>query len=78
MERGWTRLPELQQWKVRAGSRPPPHSPAGLAGSGPSCVLSLCSVRRYLSPERLASVRREDPRSRTTSSSSNCSAKKEG
>ncbi|XP_022379704.1 echinoderm microtubule-associated protein-like 2 isoform X2 [Enhydra lutris kenyoni] len=36
------------------------------------------SARRYLSPERLASVRREDPRSRTTSSSSNCSAKKEG
>lgn len=36
------------------------------------------SSRRYLSPERLASVRREDPRSRTTSSSSNCSAKKEG
>uniref|UniRef100_G1NV90 EMAP like 2 n=1 Tax=Myotis lucifugus TaxID=59463 RepID=G1NV90_MYOLU len=39
---------------------------------------SLHSARRYLSPERLASVRREDPRSRTTSSSSNCSAKKEG
>ncbi|XP_055991678.1 echinoderm microtubule-associated protein-like 2 isoform X2 [Sorex fumeus] len=36
------------------------------------------SARRYLSPDRLASVRREDPRSRTTSSSSNCSAKKEG
>lgn len=55
-----------------------PHSPADLAGSRPKCVLSLCSARRYLSPERLASVRREDPRSRTTSSSSNCSAKKEG
>uniref|UniRef100_A0A8C8TD25 Echinoderm microtubule associated protein like 2 n=1 Tax=Peromyscus maniculatus bairdii TaxID=230844 RepID=A0A8C8TD25_PERMB len=39
---------------------------------------SARSSRRYLSPERLASVRREDPRSRTTSSSSNCSAKKEG
>uniref|UniRef100_A0A8C0QYS7 EMAP like 2 n=1 Tax=Canis lupus dingo TaxID=286419 RepID=A0A8C0QYS7_CANLU len=33
------------------------------------------SARRYLSPERLASVRREDPRSRTTSSSSNCSGR---
>lgn len=50
----------------------------GLACCGSNCVFSLCSVRRYLSPERLASVRREDPRSRTTSSSSNCSAKKEG
>lgn len=54
------------------------HSPAGFAGSDPNCVLSISSARRYLSPERLASVRREDPRSRTTSSSSNCSAKKEG
>ncbi|KAL4666645.1 hypothetical protein H8959_005334 [Pygathrix nigripes] len=49
-----------------------PSSPKKEATSGRS------SVRRYLSPERLASVRREDPRSRTTSSSSNCSAKKEG
>ncbi|XP_063476794.1 echinoderm microtubule-associated protein-like 2 isoform X2 [Symphalangus syndactylus] len=48
-----------------------PSSPKKEATSGRS-------VRRYLSPERLASVRREDPRSRTTSSSSNCSAKKEG
>ncbi|CAO2626693.1 Echinoderm microtubule-associated protein-like 2 [Lemmus lemmus] len=47
-----------------------PSSPKKEANSGRS--------RRYLSPERLASVRREDPRSRTTSSSSNCSAKKEG
>ncbi|XP_038949419.1 echinoderm microtubule-associated protein-like 2 isoform X1 [Rattus norvegicus] len=47
-----------------------PSSPKKEASSGRS--------RRYLSPERLASVRREDPRSRTTSSSSNCSAKKEG
>ncbi|EPY84981.1 echinoderm microtubule-associated protein-like 2 isoform 3 [Camelus ferus] len=47
-------------------------------GSVSNCVLFIPSVRRYLSPERLASVRREDPRSRTTSSSSNCSAKKEG
>lgn len=54
------------------------HSPPGLAGSAPTYVLSIRSARRYLSPERLASVRREDPRSRTTSSSSNCSAKKEG
>lgn len=50
----------------------------GFPGSTSNCVLSLRSARRYLSPERLASVRREDPRSRTTSSSSNCSAKKEG
>ncbi|XP_043292678.1 echinoderm microtubule-associated protein-like 2 isoform X2 [Cervus elaphus] len=49
-----------------------PSSPKKEATSGRS------SARRYLSPERLASVRREDPRSRTTSSSSNCSAKKEG
>uniref|UniRef100_A0A2K6DTN4 HELP domain-containing protein n=1 Tax=Macaca nemestrina TaxID=9545 RepID=A0A2K6DTN4_MACNE len=49
-----------------------PSSPKKEVTSGRS------SVRRYLSPERLASVRREDPRSRTTSSSSNCSAKKEG
>ncbi|XP_045701080.1 echinoderm microtubule-associated protein-like 2 isoform X1 [Phyllostomus hastatus] len=49
-----------------------PSSPKKEANSGRS------SSRRYLSPERLASVRREDPRSRTTSSSSNCSAKKEG
>ncbi|XP_028385786.1 echinoderm microtubule-associated protein-like 2 isoform X5 [Phyllostomus discolor] len=49
-----------------------PSSPKKEANSGRS------SARRYLSPERLASVRREDPRSRTTSSSSNCSAKKEG
>ncbi|KAL2763072.1 echinoderm microtubule-associated protein-like 2 isoform 3 [Daubentonia madagascariensis] len=49
-----------------------PSSPKKEATSGRS------SGRRYLSPERLASVRREDPRSRTTSSSSNCSAKKEG
>ncbi|XP_071065438.1 echinoderm microtubule-associated protein-like 2 isoform X4 [Dasypus novemcinctus] len=49
-----------------------PSSPKNEATSGRS------SGRRYLSPERLASVRREDPRSRTTSSSSNCSAKKEG
>nr|XP_020028515.1 echinoderm microtubule-associated protein-like 2 isoform X1 [Castor canadensis] len=48
-----------------------PSSPKKEATSGRS-------GRRYLSPERLASVRREDPRSRTTSSSSNCSAKKEG
>nr|XP_021536746.1 echinoderm microtubule-associated protein-like 2 [Neomonachus schauinslandi] len=48
-----------------------PSSPKKEATSGRS-------ARRYLSPERLASVRREDPRSRTTSSSSNCSAKKEG
>ncbi|XP_003432617.1 echinoderm microtubule-associated protein-like 2 isoform X1 [Canis lupus baileyi] len=48
-----------------------PSSPKKEASSGRS-------ARRYLSPERLASVRREDPRSRTTSSSSNCSAKKEG
>ncbi|CAO2626695.1 Echinoderm microtubule-associated protein-like 2 [Lemmus lemmus] len=48
-----------------------PSSPKKEANSGRSS-------RRYLSPERLASVRREDPRSRTTSSSSNCSAKKEG
>ncbi|KAF6077391.1 EMAP like 2 [Phyllostomus discolor] len=48
-----------------------PSSPKKEANSGRS-------ARRYLSPERLASVRREDPRSRTTSSSSNCSAKKEG
>ncbi|XP_008850268.1 echinoderm microtubule-associated protein-like 2 isoform X3 [Nannospalax galili] len=48
-----------------------PSSPKKEATSGRSS-------RRYLSPERLASVRREDPRSRTTSSSSNCSAKKEG
>ncbi|XP_041509768.1 echinoderm microtubule-associated protein-like 2 isoform X1 [Microtus oregoni] len=48
-----------------------PSSPKKEASSGRSS-------RRYLSPERLASVRREDPRSRTTSSSSNCSAKKEG
>ncbi|ERE50387.1 echinoderm microtubule-associated protein-like 1-like protein [Cricetulus griseus] len=48
-----------------------PSSPKKEANSGRS-------GRRYLSPERLASVRREDPRSRTTSSSSNCSAKKEG
>ncbi|XP_070354635.1 echinoderm microtubule-associated protein-like 2 isoform X3 [Equus asinus] len=48
-----------------------PSSPKKEAASGRS-------ARRYLSPERLASVRREDPRSRTTSSSSNCSAKKEG
>ncbi|KAL6085902.1 hypothetical protein STEG23_010903 [Scotinomys teguina] len=47
-----------------------PSSPKKEANSGRS--------RRYLSPERLASVRREDPRSRTTSSSSNCSAKREG
>lgn len=56
-----------------------PASHTGLLTSqAPNCVLSLRSARRYLSPERLASVRREDPRSRTTSSSSNCSAKKEG
>uniref|UniRef100_A0A7N5KFS3 EMAP like 2 n=1 Tax=Ailuropoda melanoleuca TaxID=9646 RepID=A0A7N5KFS3_AILME len=48
-----------------------PSSPKKEATSGRS-------ARRYLSPERLASVRHEDPRSRTTSSSSNCSAKKEG
>ncbi|XP_055473159.1 LOW QUALITY PROTEIN: echinoderm microtubule-associated protein-like 2 [Psammomys obesus] len=48
-----------------------PSSPKKEASSG-------CGARRYLSPERLATVRREDPRSRTTSSSSNCSAKKEG
>ncbi|XP_019281512.2 echinoderm microtubule-associated protein-like 2 isoform X1 [Panthera pardus] len=48
-----------------------PSSPKKEATSGRS-------ARRCLSPERLASVRREDPRSRTTSSSSNCSAKKEG
>ncbi|XP_004644355.2 echinoderm microtubule-associated protein-like 2 isoform X1 [Octodon degus] len=36
------------------------------------------SLRPYLPPEGHPSVRREDPRSRTTSSSSNCSAKKEG
>ncbi|XP_004867200.2 echinoderm microtubule-associated protein-like 2 isoform X2 [Heterocephalus glaber] len=48
-----------------------PSSPKKEATSGRS-------GRHYLSPERLASVRREDPRSRTTSSSSNCSAKKEG
>lgn len=56
-----------------------PASNTGLLSSqAPNYVLSPRSARRYLSPERLASVRHEDPRSRTTSSSSNCSAKKEG
>ncbi|KAI5759602.1 EML2 [Gulo gulo luscus] len=60
----------------------PPRRVGGYATSPSSpkkeTTTSGRSARRYLSPERLASVRREDPRSRTTSSSSNCSAKKEG
>nr|KAF6272648.1 EMAP like 2 [Myotis myotis] len=59
----------------------PPRRVGGYATSPSSPkkeATSRHSARRYLSPERLASVRREDPRSRTTSSSSNCSAKKEG
>lgn len=59
----------------------PPRRAGGYATSPSSPkkeATSGRSARRYLSPERLASVRREDPRSRTTSSSSNCSAKKEG
>ncbi|XP_045844600.1 echinoderm microtubule-associated protein-like 2 isoform X2 [Meles meles] len=60
----------------------PPRRVGGYATSPSSpkkdATTSGRSARRYLSPERLASVRREDPRSRTTSSSSNCSAKKEG
>ncbi|XP_044933084.1 echinoderm microtubule-associated protein-like 2 isoform X3 [Mustela putorius furo] len=60
----------------------PPRRVGGYATSPSSpkkeATTSGRSARRFLSPERLASVRREDPRSRTTSSSSNCSAKKEG
>jgi hypothetical protein len=68
----------------RVGGHSGARAPAaeGVREDWQALLPALCSLfrsgRRYLSPERLASVRREDPRSRTTSSSSNCSAKKEG
>ncbi|XP_038623371.1 echinoderm microtubule-associated protein-like 2 isoform X1 [Tachyglossus aculeatus] len=58
-----------------------PRRPGGYATSPSSPkkgAASGRSARRCPSPERLASVRREAPRSRTTSSSSCCSNKREG